>query len=243
MSDPATLAADAEASYTQWKDWREEDFGKPGQAETRYFEAEIAARVPNCEQGALLEIGFGNGALLGWARKRFYSVGGVEQSGLLVERARRAGFEAHESIAAFPARPEYDVIVAMDVLEHLTPEQIDKLLQEIVLRLKPGGCFIARFPNGDSPFGRIVQNGDITHINAIGYIKMSYFAKRAGLDLEYIAAPARVREADLKKRLEQIVNRSTRYIFERAISSMYFTHRLNFDMNYVAVLRNKHQAA
>ena len=170
-------ADEAEVGYTEWKHWREQDFGKPSAAEERYFDAEIAARVLRGKDASLLEIGFGNGSLLGWAKKRFRSVSGVEQSRLLVERARAAGFDAHEDIARFPSTERYDAVVAMDVLEHLDAGQIDTLLKEIAQRLEPGGCFIARFPNGDSPFGRINQNGDITHINALGCMKMTYFAE------------------------------------------------------------------
>jgi 2-polyprenyl-3-methyl-5-hydroxy-6-metoxy-1,4-benzoquinol methylase len=237
MPEPALSSAEAETSYTEWKDWREEDFGKPSEAEARYFDAEIARRVARPSEAALLEIGFGNGALLGWARSRFRSVGGVEQNTLLIERARQAGFEAHESIEAFPARPEYDAIVAMDVLEHLTSDEIEALLKQIELRLKPGGCFIARFPNGDSPFGRINQHGDITHINAIGGMKMTYFADRSRLKLEYIAAPAWVPQPTLRGRLEQRWERGLRFLFEKAVASLYLPHRMSFDMNLVAVLR------
>jgi 2-polyprenyl-3-methyl-5-hydroxy-6-metoxy-1,4-benzoquinol methylase len=238
MSEQVTsTTAEIETSYTEWKDWREEDFGKPSPAEERYFDAEISARVSGSDRIALLEIGFGNGSLLGWAKSRFGAVSGVEQSSLLVERARRAGFNAHESIEAFPVQPEYDAIVAMDVLEHMTSAQIDDLLKAVALRLKPGGCFIARFPNGDSPFGRINQNGDVTHINAIGCMKMTYFAERSRLDLEYIAAPAWVPQGSLKNRLGQRWERGMRFLIERAIASLYLPHRMTFDMNYVAVLR------
>jgi len=237
MSDIAIASSEADEIYTEWKNWREDDFGRPTSAEARYFDAEIGSRVAESGRSALLEIGFGNGSLLGWAKPQFGSVNGVEQNGLLVERARRAGFEAHDSITAFPAHPQYDAIVAMDVLEHLTSAEIEGLVKEIALRLKPGGCFIARFPNGDSPFGRVNQHGDITHINAIGCMKMSYFAGRAHLALEYIAAPALVPEGSLKRRLGQRWERGMRALFERAVASLYLPHRMSFDMNYVAVLR------
>jgi hypothetical protein len=33
--------------------------------------------------------------------------------------------------------------------------------------LKPGGRFIARCPNGDSPFRLVNQNGDVTQVTSI----------------------------------------------------------------------------
>lgn len=239
MSSVATLPVDDETKYTEWKNWREQDFGAPSADEKRYFDAEIGRRLPNSAEAALLEIGFGNGSLLGWAKDKFRSVGGVEQSKLLVERARKAGFDAHDQIDAFPAQANYDAVVAMDVLEHMTSTEIEVMLEAIATRLKPGGCFIARFPNGDSPFGRINQNGDVTHINAIGCMKMTYLAERARLNLEYIAAPAWVPERTLKKRLAQGWERGMRFLVERAIASLYLPHRMTFDMNYVAVLRKQ----
>ncbi len=239
MSEITTLPAEREASYSEWKDWREERFGKPDRQEMCYFDAEIAARVPQTSASTLLEIGFGNGSLLGWAKTRFRSIAGVEQSKLLVQRARTAGFEAHTSIEKFPAQAEFDVVVAMDVLEHLTSDEIETLLKAIALRLKPGGCFIARFPNGDGPFGRINQNGDITHVNALGCMKMTYFAERAHLVLEYIAAPAWAPPQSMKGRLQQRWKRGMRYLVERAVASLYLPHRMTFDMNYVAVLRKQ----
>lgn len=226
-----------ETKYTEWKNWQEQDFGQPNDLDSRYFEAEIARRVPHPGAADLLEIGYGNGSLLGWARTRFASVSGVEQNNLLVERARKAGFIAHDSIEAYPALAAFDVVVAMDVLEHLTSPEIEAMLAAISIRLKPGGCFIARFPNGDSPFGRINQNGDVTHVNAIGCMKMTYLAERAKLALEYIAAPAWTPPGSLKENVKQRWERGMRFLVEKAVASLYLPHRMTFDMNYVAVLR------
>lgn len=42
---------------------------------------------------------------------------------------------------------------------------------------------IARFPNGDSPFGLVNQNGDVTHLNAIGSRKIEYYSTVLGFEL------------------------------------------------------------
>jgi SAM-dependent methyltransferase len=237
MSSISDFPASNEEKYTEWKNWQESDFGQPTDSETRYFDAEIGRRIPDVVSASLLEIGFGNGSLLGWARTQFQSVAGVEQNKLLIERARNAGYAAHDSIDAYPAEPTYDVIAAMDVLEHMSSPEIEHMLDAVALRLKPRGCFIARFPNGDSPFGRINQNGDVTHVNAIGCMKMVYLAERAKLKLEYIAAPALTPEVSLKGKFKQNWGRGMRFVVEKAVASLYLPHRMTFDMNYLAVLR------
>ena len=49
---------------------------------------------------------------------------------------------------------------------------------------------MARFPNGDSPFGLAYQNGDLTHLSAIGSEKMRYLAGRVGMELFRIGGEA-----------------------------------------------------
>lgn len=236
--DPVNVAT-AESHYSEWKEWREEGFGKYSSQDGAYFDAEVLSRVPPDRRHRLLEIGFGNGSLLGWAGAHFTELVAVEQSAMLVERARSAGVRAYESLNELGDDQLVDVAVAMDVLEHLTSDEIEKMLVGIGKILRPGGLFIARFPNGDSPFGRINQNGDITHVNAIGCMKMTYLAGRANLTLEYIAAPARAREQSVLGVFRQKWEAGLRFVVERAVASLYLPHRMTFDMNYVAVLRKE----
>ena len=77
-----------------------------------------------------------------------------------------------------------------DVLEHLDFDAIAALLQDIKPLLAADGRIIARVPNGDSPFSRAIQYGDITHRSVLGSGSVRQLASRVGLRLVQIRAPA-----------------------------------------------------
>ncbi len=57
----------------------------------------------------------------------------------------------------------YDVIIALDVFEHLAREEIMPTLQATRARLAAGGRFILRTPNALCPFALPILYGDLTH--------------------------------------------------------------------------------
>lgn len=59
------------------------------------------------------------------------------------------------------------MVAAFDVFEHFTLDEIDARLRAVEMMLRPGGHLILRFPNGQSPFGLMPQNGDVTHKTAL----------------------------------------------------------------------------
>jgi SAM-dependent methyltransferase len=180
-------------SYIGWKGWAPGKFAKLSRTQTIYFDAELRkARTRFAEGANVLEIGFGNGAFLAYARRRGWRPVGIEINPELVATARRSGFEAvcGEGLAQF-ADDHFDLVTAFDVLEHIAQDRIAGFLEDVRRVLKPGGIFLARFPNGDSPFGLVCQNGDVTHVSVIGSGKAGYFARAAGLQLVCIGGEAR----------------------------------------------------
>ena len=61
----------------------------------------------------------------------------------------------------------FDLIVAFDVMEHMSWEQLLVLFDTLAALLKSGGHVLARFPNAQSPLGCVTQNGDWTHRSAL----------------------------------------------------------------------------
>jgi len=167
-------------SYRKWKNWESGAFGTLPSHQRAYFRREFSGtRLPN--RARVLEVGFGNGNFLAYARSQGWNVKGVEIDAALVETAREHGFEA----SLGPELPDgtYDLIVAFDVLEHLSKKELESFLRDIRGRLSVGGHFIARFPNGQSPFGLINQFGDITHKTAIGASMARQLASFIGLEI------------------------------------------------------------
>jgi len=239
-----TGAAKYGEEYLAWKDWEAQGFGRFENDDARYFAAETAI-----EKGAavrVLELGFGNGAFLGWLKSMGAEVFGVEANPRLVECARgmlgadRAFTELNADELQRRAG-SFTHVVAFDVLEHVPQDAMAALLAQLGALLTPDGRIIARFPNGDSPFGRIHQHGDPTHVTTIGRSKLEFFAGRAGLRVLEMRNPAiPTRGAGLPLRLRLFILRALRSVFERVIGVLYYGgQRVAMHPNYVAVLAKR----
>jgi hypothetical protein len=170
--------------YADWKGWGPEDFGRMSRGDADYFTRETRGLVRPGSVIRVLEVGFGNGVFLSYCRSRGWDVTGTELLPELVEIARAAGFAAHPA-DELPSLPdgEFDLIIALDVFEHIPPEQSVGFLQTVATKLAVDGALLLRFPNADTWIGNPLQYGDVTHVNAIGALKMQYYAEAAGLRL------------------------------------------------------------
>lgn len=191
-----TTESSSSDSYSRFKGWDDASFGRYKRHWAEFYRREIEAcrgrDQPAARALRMLEIGFGNGAFLGWARDQGHEVFGVEIERARLEAAVRAGFRAARSIeelGAFAGPEGLDVVVAFDVFEHLDADALISLLRQLSTILRPGGTVVARFPNGDSPFGRLNQHGDLTHRTAIGTVAVQQLAVEAGFTLERVGSP------------------------------------------------------
>jgi 2-polyprenyl-3-methyl-5-hydroxy-6-metoxy-1,4-benzoquinol methylase len=129
----------------------------------------IAAHFPSARQAAILDLGCGHGALLYFARRAGYTnVSGIDGSPAQIEAARRLeidGVKAGEILPMLRAAPanSLDAVIAYDVIEHLTKDELIDVTDEVFRTLKPGGRWIVHAPNGLSPFCGVMAYGDLTH--------------------------------------------------------------------------------
>lgn len=173
------------SDYLHWKSWDAAAFGHCTAAQQRYFSWHLQ-RCGGTGVRRALEIGFGNGAFLAFARSRGIEVHGVDIEPELCARARALGVVAATRLETLPAPGaggRYELIVAFDVFEHLPPDDLAPLLAQLRQRLADGGALLCRVPNGDSPFGRKHQHGDATHRATYGLDKLVQVAAGAGLAL------------------------------------------------------------
>lgn len=226
------------AAYLAWKAWEEGKFGAYKPAHAVYYAAELALGGER-RAGRLLEIGFGQGGFMQFARECGHAVSGVEANPLLVEAARQAGFAAFASLDALPADSAFDVVTAFDVLEHIPQEALPDVLRKIAACLRPGGVFIARFPNGDSPFGRPYQHGDITHVTTLGSGKVMQLAQLSGFELVRCgASPEPIRGAGLVWGAYRVLVLPLRWLLEKILVRVYFPRGgISFSPNLSVVLR------
>lgn len=206
--------------YQEWKHWGAEDFGRLCTRERADFAALMRKAGREFRPGApVLEIGFGNGTFLEFGRERGWQMHGTEVNPGLLESARRKGFVVThtESLRPFPS-DSFELVAAFDVLEHISLQDLPGFLHEVRRVLREKGVFMARFPNGDSPFGLHVQNGDPTHKTAIGSIRARYLAGQAAMDVVFLGGevqaifagaahtPHRMFAVSVKKLMNAFVN-------------------------------------
>lgn len=183
-----TPAVDYGEQYLRWKGWDPGAFARLDSRQAADFRAMLRKTASNLPaESPVLEIGFGNGIFLEYGRRQRWTMQGTEANAGLVERARREGFASTqcETLSGFTGE-QFGLVAAFDVVEHIALADLPGFLGEVRRVLRPGGVFLARFPNGDSPFGRHIQNGDITHQTCIGSIRARYLATQAGFEVTYL---------------------------------------------------------
>jgi SAM-dependent methyltransferase len=117
-------------------------------------------------QAPILEIGCGGGELLAFlADHGFTNARGVDISPEQVALARQRGVRA-ELGNAFDALhgATYAAIIAVDVLEHFTRDELLRLAPLLFRGLDPGGRLLIQTANGAGLFPRQVIYGDLTHV-------------------------------------------------------------------------------
>ena len=174
--------------YANWKGWLSNHFGDLNKSQRKYYAAEIKRLGMISKPGIrVLEVGFGAGDFLTFASEQGWIVSGLEANESLVEIGKSRGFNVFSgSDMRLFEENSFDLIVAFDVLEHISNDEMIVFLKGIERVLKSNGIFLARFPNGDSPFGLMNQNGDTTHVNFLGRGKVDFYMNQINCDYIFI---------------------------------------------------------
>lgn len=163
-----------------------------GEALNRYHMAgpshrkTIADHMPADKSATIVDIGCGAGGFLYWLKQAGYTeISGYDLSPQMVEAAAAAGMsevklgEAKAVLASFP-EGSLDVVVMMDVLEHLTREELFETGDLVYRALKPGGRFVAHVPNAEGIFGSRIRYADLTHELAFTRVSAGQYLSTVG---------------------------------------------------------------
>lgn len=226
-------------SYSRWR-------GRGGRAATEraraHQDALCAKEMSRTGLGPgyrVFEGGFGRGDFLRWASASGYAVRGCDIVEEFVEQARGQGLDVvHGDVVTVLENDagRYDLLVFLDVLEHLDAEQLRRLLETSVRRLAPRGRILARFPNGASPFSRAAQYGDATHRSVLTAASLEQMAYDLPLRLVWAGNAARVLTFNGPRSLLKPVAFAIRDLVELVLGHLYFGRRLPLDPNLTVVL-------
>lgn len=134
----------------------------------------------------ILDIGCGIGTFINNLKSKGYTnLLGVETSSQQVSVAHQVGLDCiHQgnlvSFLSDLGTESHDVVIAFDVLEHFTKDELVALLDDIHRILKPKGMLIAHVPNGEAIFSGKVFFGDLTHQTAFTRRSISQLAATCG---------------------------------------------------------------
>lgn len=232
------------AEYRAWKRWSASEFARLNSGEAAYFRAELKrCGIPLEAPLAALEIGFGNGQFLAFARKQGWAVEGTELNHASIEVAQANGFHVHhvQTLDGFETG-RFDLVVAFDVLEHIEQSHLLPFLQTVQRILKPGGSFVARFPNADSPFGLVNQHGDPTHVTAIGSEKARSLIAMLDAELRYVGPEAQpMRAPTLEHTVHRFVSRPFKALLDLSVRAIFYPRgNVSFSaVNLVMAFRTK----
>lgn len=129
----------------------------------------VRQHFPADRNAAILDLGCGHGALIHFARELGYlNLRGIDGSPEQVAVARQLGIEGVEehdlrSALAAQAEASLDSVIAFDVIEHFTRDELLPFVDAVARVLKPSGSWIIHAPNAESPFFGAIRYGDLTH--------------------------------------------------------------------------------
>jgi 2-polyprenyl-3-methyl-5-hydroxy-6-metoxy-1,4-benzoquinol methylase len=149
----------------------------------------ISTWIPNNRDTRVLDLGCGHGALMYFLREAGYRrVTGIDGSPEQISAAKALGLEDVYCTEALPflnQAPEssYDVVVAFDVFEHLTKNELLQVGDAVHRVLKTGGLLILHSPNGEGIFAGRILHGDLTHEQAFARDSIRQFAGACGFEV------------------------------------------------------------
>lgn len=134
----------------------------------RQFSARILPLLPKDRSARILDLGCGQGRFLRFLLdKGYYNVVGVDVSAEQVKLAHKVADSAsvHQGNAFdyLASCEAADAIVALDLIEHFTKEEVLRFLEMVRERCKPGGVLILQTLNAMSPMGQRLRYQDFTH--------------------------------------------------------------------------------
>uniref|UniRef100_A0A7V4KDU5 Class I SAM-dependent methyltransferase n=1 Tax=Fervidobacterium pennivorans TaxID=93466 RepID=A0A7V4KDU5_FERPE len=134
----------------------------------------------------ILDIGAGFGFSVYALNKMSYQAVGIDINPFMVDVAKKLGINVElveDPISwLFNNSEKFDVVLAIDVLEHVPLEHELEFCKAIYKSLKRNGVLIAQVPNANSSFACRYRYIDFTHFNSFTEHSIYFLLKNAGFE-------------------------------------------------------------
>src|SRR5439155_4132093 len=152
----------------------------------------------------VLDVGCGRGELLGLLREAGIDARGVDADADMVAYARGEGLDVEQAdaLAYLEALEDSSLggVFAGQVVEHLPPPALLRLLELAARKLRPGGLLVAETINPLSPLALRSYFADLTHAQPLVPETLELLARQAGFaetEVRFLNEPAeRLTEPD-----------------------------------------------
>ncbi len=151
-----------------------------------YFTNLIKRYISKNKDVHILDLGCGYGALLYFLKKAgYYNLKGIDLLEHNTSLAKKLGIDNIESgdvikILKNTKDLSYDIIVALDFIEHFTKQETMELLDEVFRVLKYNGTLILHVPNGGGIFSGRAYFNDLTHELAFTNLSIKQLLNSSG---------------------------------------------------------------
>ncbi|MDD5491117.1 MAG: methyltransferase domain-containing protein [bacterium] len=157
-------------NYTKHVSQHQDVSGEGLKRWSSYYQSNYAKFLPPDKEARILDVGCGYGRVMYFLRSAGYNnVTGIDISPQQIEAARKNGFTRVEKVSAFEyladKEEQFDIIFMIDILEHIEKAEVIKLLDRILLALKPSGRLVLQLPNALTPLNVYLYR-DFTHETA-----------------------------------------------------------------------------
>ncbi len=172
----------------------------------------------------VLEVGCASGSFLKTLQnKQFENVQGIDLDRELVSHGKTVlGVNvvvADWNTFMLEDGEKFDLIVALDVLEHIAPSDLPELLKNTHKRLSSRGKLILRTPNPDCPFVLPTFCGDLTHKTLITSELITFLLREANFN-----GAIKIKETVPHNKFKRYIYNIMHYIIIKPIISIFHFH-------------------
>jgi 2-polyprenyl-3-methyl-5-hydroxy-6-metoxy-1,4-benzoquinol methylase len=158
--------------------------------------------IVGARTGTALDLGCGTGTATEALRMLGFEVHGIERDAAQAQVCREHGvpvIETSDLISVLRARPSSaDVILMLDVLEHLQHDEQPRVLRAACSALRSGGRVIIAVPNASSPAAMHRRYADWTHVASFTDRSLEFLLVNCGFSVVKVVRPGLMRRPPLR---------------------------------------------